>query len=128
MINTLLTLPAHLVRVYLPADGNCAVSCMDHMLKSKGYVNLLVGSKQPGNNWLSPKEAQDHCVAGVSVWKKYSTDDGADPDVVLCGCGVETTTEVIYAASLLKEKAPKLRVRVVNVVGRSKDNAVENHN
>lgn len=89
------------------------------MLKSKGYVNLLVGSKQPGRNWLSPKEAQDHCVAGVSVWKKYSTDAGVDPDVVLCGCGVETTTEVIYAASLLKEKAPNMRVRVVNIVGMS---------
>lgn len=30
VINTLLTLPGSLVRVYLPADGNCAVSCMDH--------------------------------------------------------------------------------------------------
>lgn len=30
--------------------------------------------------------------------------------------GVETTTEVIAAARLLKESAPELRVRVVNVV------------
>jgi len=116
LINTLLTLPAHLVRVYLPPDGNCAVSCMDHMLKSKGYINLLVGSKNPGANWLSPEEANEHCIAGISIWKRFSTDDGRDPDVVLAGAGVEVTTEVINAAALLKKQMPNLRVRVVNIV------------
>lgn len=76
-----------------------------------------MGSKNPGSNWLSPEQAKEHCIAGVSVWKQFSTDEGKDPDVVLVGAGVEVTTEVINAVALLKKKAPTLRVRVVNIVG-----------
>ena len=105
-----------MVRVYLPPDANTAVSCMAHCLRSTGYVNLIVGSKSPGTNWLSPEEAEKHCIAGISIWKQYSTFDGEDPDVVLVGSGVEVTQEVLHAAQLLKKDSPKLRIRVVNVV------------
>lgn len=88
---------------------------MAHCLRSTNYVNLIVGSKQPTPIWLSPEEAELHCVAGASVFKFASTDDGLDPDVVLCGIGTETTFEVIAAASYLKKRIPELRVRVVNV-------------
>jgi len=111
-----LTLPAHLTRIYFPPDGNCAISCIDHCLASRNYVNLIVGSKNAGATYLSPQEAADHCRAGASIWKRFSTDDGKNPDVVLVGCGVEVNTEVICAAKLLKENAPDLRVRVVKVV------------
>lgn len=73
---------------------------------------------------MSPEQAKEHCIAGVSVWKQFSTDEGKNPDVVLVGCGVETTTEVINAAALLKKKAPNLRVRVVNIVGMFKLDAM----
>ena len=116
LINSLLNLPHDMVRVYLPPDANTAVSCMAHCLRSVGYVNLIVGSKSPGTNWISPEEADKHCIAGISVWKQYSTFDGEDPDVVLVGAGVEVTQEVLHAAQLLKKDAPKLRIRVVNVV------------
>jgi len=115
LINTLLCLPRNIVRVYLPPDGNTAISSIAHCLRSKNYVNLIVGSKQPGPNWLTPEEADRHCIAGVSVWKQYSTHDGMNPDVVLCGIGNEMTTETIHAAALLKKDAPNLRIRVVNV-------------
>jgi xylulose-5-phosphate/fructose-6-phosphate phosphoketolase len=101
-------------------------------LNAKNYVNLMVGSKQPTPVWLSPEEAHMHCVAGASVWKFASTDEGVEPDVyaipflryrvqsniassVLVGIGVEVTFEVIAAAALLKKEVPHLRVRVVNV-------------
>jgi xylulose-5-phosphate/fructose-6-phosphate phosphoketolase len=67
-------------------------------------------------NFLDPKEAEAHCVAGISTWKNYSTHGGEDPDVVLCGIGNETTTETVLACKLLKEDFPQLRIRVVNVV------------
>jgi len=102
-------------RIYLPPDANCFLSTIQHCLRSKNYVNLMVGSKAPTPVYLSAEEAEAHCVAGASVWKFASTDDGLNPDVVLVGIGVEVTFEVIAAASLLKEKAPSLRVRVVNV-------------
>jgi xylulose-5-phosphate/fructose-6-phosphate phosphoketolase len=34
-------------RVYLPPDANCFLSTVDHCLKSKNFVNLMIGSKQP---------------------------------------------------------------------------------
>jgi xylulose-5-phosphate/fructose-6-phosphate phosphoketolase len=88
---------------------------MAHCLRSKNYVNLMVGSKQPQPVFLSVEEADKHCQAGASIWKFASTDDGLDPDVVLVGIGSELTFEVVTAASLLRRKCPALRVRVVNV-------------
>jgi xylulose-5-phosphate/fructose-6-phosphate phosphoketolase len=88
---------------------------MAHCLRSKNYVNLMVGSKQPQPVFLSIEEADKHCQAGASIWKFASTDEGLNPDVVLVGIGSELTFEVITAASLLWRKCPSLRVRVVNV-------------
>jgi xylulose-5-phosphate/fructose-6-phosphate phosphoketolase len=75
----------------------------------------MVGSKHPTPVWLSPEEAEAHCIAGASVWKWASIDGGVDPDVVLVGIGVEMTQEVLAATALLRKKCPELRVRVVNV-------------
>lgn len=102
-------------RVYLPPDANTFLSTIAHCLRSKNYVNLMVGSKQPQPVFLSPEEADSHCRAGASVWKFASTEDGLDPDVVIVGIGAELTFEVIEAAAMLRKKAPGLRVRVVNV-------------
>jgi len=64
---------------------------------------------------LSPDEAEAHCRAGASIWEFASIDKGLAPDVVLVGIGAELTYEVIKAAELLRELAPALRVRVINV-------------
>jgi xylulose-5-phosphate/fructose-6-phosphate phosphoketolase len=114
-IGSVLNLKGKFARVYLPPDANCFLSTISHCVRSKDYVNLMVGSKQPTPVWLSPEEADKHCIAGASTWKFASTDEGVDPDVVLVGIGVEMTFEVIAAASLLRKHCPALRVRVVNV-------------
>ncbi|KAJ7671559.1 phosphoketolase [Mycena polygramma] len=114
-IGAVLNLKAATARVYLPPDANCFLSTMAHCLRAKNYVNLMVGSKQPTPVWLSPEDADKHCIAGASVWKFASVDDGVNPDVVLVGIGVEVTFEVIAAAALLRKHVPELRVRVVNV-------------
>ncbi|KDR79038.1 hypothetical protein GALMADRAFT_244780 [Galerina marginata CBS 339.88] len=114
-IGAVLNLKARSARVYLPPDANCFLSTVSHCLRAKNYVNLMVGSKQPTPVWLSPEEADQHCIAGASVWTFASVDEGVDPDVVLVGIGVEMTFEVIAAAALLRKMAPELRVRVVNV-------------
>lgn len=64
--------------------------------------------------WLSQDEADRHSIAGASVWAKYSTDGGVNPDVVLVGIGVEVTQEAIAAAAVLRNEG--VRVRLVNVV------------
>ena len=77
-------------------------------------MQLLIGAKHPTPVWLSPDEAEAHCVAGGGVWEKYSTEGGSTPDVVLVGIGVETTNEVVHAAALLKKDVPDLKVSVTS--------------
>jgi len=114
-IGAVLNLKSTQARVYLPPDANCFLSTVAHCLRAKNYVNLMVGSKAMTSVWLSPEEADEHCVAGASVWKFASTEEGVNPDVVLVGIGVELTFEVIAAAALLRRELPELRVRVINV-------------
>jgi xylulose-5-phosphate/fructose-6-phosphate phosphoketolase len=115
-IGAVLNLKPDAARVYLPPDANTFLSTLAHCLRSKNYVNLMVGSKQPTPVFLSVEEADRHCQAGASIWKFCSTDDGLDPDVVLVGIGCEVMFEVVAAASILRRVVPDLRVRVVNVV------------
>ncbi|KAN0060721.1 hypothetical protein ACQY0O_007379 [Thecaphora frezii] len=116
LINTVLNLPHNVARVYLPPDANCALSTLSHCLRSREYINLVVGSKHETRVYLSEEEAHAHCKAGATTWQAYSTDGGKDPDVVLVGIGTEPTAEVIAASELLcKDPAFGLRVRVVNV-------------
>ena len=44
---------ADVVRMYLPPDANCLLSCFDHCIKSKNYVNAIVASKHPSCQWLT---------------------------------------------------------------------------
>lgn len=114
-IGAVLNLKPTAARVYLPPDANTFLTTLHHCLKSRNYVNLMVGSKQPTPVYLTPEEAERHCRAGASIWRFCSTDDGLRPDVVLVGIGVEVMFEVIYAAAILRRRIPQLRVRVINV-------------
>ena len=115
LINDILNRKAKVSRVYLPPDANCLISTVDHCLRSKEYVNLVVVNKPLMPQWLSMDDAIAHCRAGASIWPWASIDDGIDPDVVLVGIGDNPTLEVMAAASLLRQDIPELRVRVVNV-------------
>jgi len=115
LINDILNRKAQVSRVYLPPDANCLISTVDHCLRSKDYVNLIIANKPPMPQWLSMEDAIAHCRAGASVWQWASTDDGVDPDVVLVGIGDAPTLEVMAAAHILRNELPELRVRVVNV-------------
>lgn len=58
---------AEVVRVYLPPDANCLLSVMDHCLRSRHYVNLVVAGKHPAPQWLTMEEAVTHCTKGVGL-------------------------------------------------------------
>jgi xylulose-5-phosphate/fructose-6-phosphate phosphoketolase len=103
-------------RIYLPPDANCLLSVADHCLRSKNYLNLIIIDKQPQLQWLSLADAREHCARGASIWDWASIDGGRSPDVVLGCAGDSATLETLAAAAWLREKAPELRVRVVNVV------------
>ncbi|MEV6369641.1 phosphoketolase family protein [Micromonospora musae] len=107
---------AEVVRVYLPPDGNTLLSTMDHCLRSRHYINVVVAGKQPAPNWLTMSEAIQHTRRGLGIWDWASNDTGSEPDVVLACCGDVPTLETLAAADLLRQHLPELKVRLVNVV------------
>ncbi|MCF6407082.1 phosphoketolase family protein [Chitinophaga filiformis] len=115
-IDTVVNKKSSVIRIYLPPDANCLLSVMDHCLKSRNYVNLVVAGKQPALQWLNIAEAAAHCAQGASVWEWAGNDNKEKPDVVLACAGDVPTLETVAAAWLLRKHIPDLKVRVVNVV------------
>lgn len=107
---------SEIVRVYLPPDSNCLLSVMDHCLRSKHYVNVMVAGKHPSPQWLSVDEAVDHCTRGLGIWDWASNDQDGEPDVVMACCGDVPTLETLAAVSILREHFSDLKIRVINVV------------
>ncbi len=107
---------ADVVRLYLPPDANCLLSCMDHCLKTKNYVNVIIASKHPRPQWLSMDEAIKHCTQGISIWDWASNDQGVEPDIVMACAGETPTLETLAAVDILHREIPELKIRVINVV------------
>lgn len=107
---------AEVVRVYLPPDANCLLSVMDHCLRSRHYVNVIIAGKHPAPQWLPMDAALKHCTEGIGIWQWASTDQNGEPDVVMACCGDVPTLETLAAVSILREHLPELKVRVVNIV------------
>jgi len=107
---------ASIVRVYLPPDANCLLSVWDHCLKSRHYVNVVIAGKYQAPQWLNMHDAVEHCTEGIGIWQWASSDQGAEPDVVMACCGDVPTLETLAAVSILREHLPNLKIRVINVV------------
>ena len=107
---------ASIVRIYLPPDANCLLSVMNHCLRSRHYVNVVVAGKHPAPQWLDIEAAVAHCTKGIGIWDWASNDLGAEPDVVMACAGDVPTLETLAAVSILREQLPELKIRVVNIV------------
>jgi len=107
---------AAVIRVYLPPDTNTLLSVMDHCLRSRDYVNIVVAGKQPALQYLDIDSAVRHCAAGIGIWEWASTDRGVEPDVVMACAGDIPTLETLAAVDLLLSQFDDLKIRVVNVV------------
>jgi xylulose-5-phosphate/fructose-6-phosphate phosphoketolase len=107
---------ASIVRVYLPPDANSLLYVADKCLRSRDRVNVIVAGKQPAPQWLDMEAAIKHCSAGIGIWGWASNDQDGEPDVVMACAGDVPTIETLAAVALLREHAPALKVRVVNVV------------
>lgn len=115
-LNHLVTKKADTVRMYLPPDANCLISCFDHCIKTKNYINVIVASKHPRPQWLTMEQAVKHCSQGIGVWEFASTNNNEEPDIVMACCGDTPTLETIAAVSILKKNLNGIKVKVVNVV------------
>ncbi len=105
---------AEVIRVYLPPDANTLLTVTEHCLRSKHYVNVIVAGKQPQPQWLNITEAEEHCRTGMSIWH-WACDEGT-PDVVMACCGDVPTLETLAAVTYLRDMAPELKIRVINIV------------
>jgi xylulose-5-phosphate/fructose-6-phosphate phosphoketolase len=118
---------ADIVRCYLPADANCLLSVIDHCLRSRNYVNVIVAGKHALPQWLTMEAAVMHCTEGIGIWQWASNDQDGEPDIVMGCCGDTPTLEVLAAVSILREHLPALKIRVVNVVDLMKLQSCSEH-
>ena len=125
-LNHLVTKKADVIRMYLPPDTNCLLSCFDHCIRSKNYVNVIVASKHPRPQWLSRAQARVHCKKGLGVWNFASNDEG-NPDIVMACCGETPTLETLAAVDILRKSVKGIRIRVVNVVDLMKLQSQDTH-
>ena len=107
---------AGVVRVYMPPDANTLLSVVDHCLRSRDYINVIVAGKQPEPQWLDGPAAEAHCAAGLGVWEWASNCGTEEPDAVVACAGDVPTMEALAAVALLREQAPDIKLRFVNVV------------
>lgn len=115
-LDHLATKKADITRIYLPPDTNCLLSCFEHCMKSKDYINVLVASKHLRPQWLTMEQAVKHCTQGLGIWDFASNDQESDPDIIIACAGETPTLEALAAVSILREHLPKLRIRFINVV------------
>ena len=125
-LNHIVTKKPDLVRIYLPIDANTLISCFDHVIKTKNYVNVIVASKHPSLQWLNKEDAIKHCTKGIGVLDFASNDEG-NPDVILASAGDTPNLEIIAASELLRKYIPNIKVRVVNVIDLMKLVSHEEH-
>ncbi len=126
-LNHIVTKKSDIVRAYLPPDANCLLSCFDHCIRSKNYINVIIASKHPRYQWLTMDEAVKHCTKGIGIWNFASSDEGKEPDIVMACCGDTPTLETLAAVTILKKFYPGLRIRVVNVVDLMKLESNDKH-
>ncbi len=105
---------ADIIRIYLPPDANTLLSVMDHCLRSRNLINVVVAGKAPAWQWLDMDAAVRHCTLGASIWE-WASDNG-EPDVVMACAGDVPTLETLAAVTRLRAYVPDIRIRVVNVV------------
>ena len=107
---------AEVVRVYLPPDANCLLSVMDHCLRSRHYVNVVVAGKHPAPQWLA--------MDAASIIAARASASGSGPAMTSAAsrmwswpaAGDVPTLETLAAVSILRQHLPELKIRVVNVV------------
>lgn len=126
-LNHLVTKKADTVRIYLPPDTNTLISCFNHCIKTKNYINVIVASKHPRLQWFNMDEAIKHCTKGVGRLEFACNDEGLEPDLVMACAGETPTIETLAAVKILRENFPKLKIRVINVVDLMKLVSPDNH-
>jgi len=106
-----------LVRIKLPADANTLLAVAAHAMETTDRIEVIVAGKHPEPVFLSLEDAIAHADAGMGVWEWAGTESAVGrADVVLVSAGDVPTVETVAAADIIRQHAPEVGVRVVNVV------------
>jgi len=112
-IDTVLQRHGPYVNVYFPPDRNTTLVCLKKSLESKKEINVLVSGKADSPEWLTLKEAEKALSQGIMTWD-FASDE--DPDIVFVSVGDYLTKESLAAITHLKEDAPEIKIRFVNIL------------
>ena len=104
------------VNVYFPPDTNSSLLVMDKCLSSKNEINIIVDGKKSEFNWLTEGQVRKELRQGLMVWD-FASDE--DPDVVVAGVGDYLTVEALAAIDIVKDEAPEIKTRFVNILSLS---------
>ncbi|MCX6701794.1 MAG: phosphoketolase family protein [Candidatus Zambryskibacteria bacterium] len=112
-IDTVLQRHNSFVNVYFPPDRNTTLVCLKRCLESKKEINVLVSGKADSPEWLTLAEAERELSQGVMIWD-FASDE--NPDIVFVSVGDYLTKECLAAITFLKEDAPEIKIRFVNIL------------
>ena len=108
------------VKVFFPYDANSTLVCVNHCLQSKNGVNVITVGKTFEPNWLPIEDAERNFSEGMSIWD-FASDE--NPDVVIAAVGDYMTKEALAAISIIKEEAPLIKIRFINITELSRFNS-----
>lgn len=114
-LNHIATKKADVSRMYLPVDTNTLITTFDHVISTKGHINVIIASKHNSIQWFNMNDAIEHCKKGIGIME-FASSKEKNVDLVMACCGDTPTLEVIAATKILNEYLPKLRIRVVNII------------
>ena len=107
------------VRARVCAAGRELPALRDGSLPSQPalHVNVVIARKHPAPQWLSMDAAVKHCTEGIGIWQWASNDNQGDSGRGdgLCRRSAHSP-KTLAAVSIMRERSPALKIRVVNVV------------
>ncbi len=101
------------VKAYFPVDDNSMLAVMEEAMGSKNQMNIVTAGKTPEPRWLTYDQAKAALQDGLSVWD-FASDK--NPHIVLVGIGDYVTKEMMAALEIVKQAAPEIRLRFVNML------------
>jgi len=101
------------IKTYFPVDDNSMLAVLEETFASKNQMNLITANKTPEPRWLTYEQAKQSLKKGLSTWD-FASDE--NPHIVLVGIGDYMTREALAAIELIKQAAPEIRMRFVNIL------------
>jgi xylulose-5-phosphate/fructose-6-phosphate phosphoketolase len=101
------------IKAYYPVDDNSMLAALEELFASKNQMNVVTAGKTPEPRWLTYTQAKDQLKqGGISTWK-FASDE--NPHIVLVGIGDYMTKEALAAIEVVKQDAPEINIRFVNI-------------